>query len=393
MQLTPGQKTPLAAIGAGSRFTLDVDYGLDDLDIVAFGLDGSKRISDDRYTVLFSNPRSPEGAITMRSGSKTTAFDIDVTSLPRTIERIMIVASHDTQSLSNAKPIVVTIGNASFDAGVALGQERAIMLVEIYRHNDEWRIAAVGQGFAQGLAKLIEHLGGSVTDTPTTPAVPTPPVAPTMSMARPAPVEPPKSTVSLSKITLEKKKSVSLEKQGSDFGDIVLNLNWAQRSGGGGFFGGNKRLDLDLGCLFEMKDGYKGVVQALGQSFGTYHQEPFIELDGDDRTGSSAAGETIKINGRRFSEIRRVAVFALIYEGAVRWDQTDAKATIRMPGQPEVVVEIRDGNDRQRLYGMAIIENDNGTMKITNHAASYKDQKEYAEAIGIHLRWSVGSKD
>lgn len=388
MQLTPGQKTSLSAVGAGTRFTVDVDYGIEDLDIVAFGLDGAKRISDDRYTVLFSNPRTPDGAISMKPGARTTSFEIDVNVLPASVERIMFVASHDTQPLSNARPIVVTVGNASFDAGSVLGQERAVMLVEIYRHNGEWRLSAVGQGFAQGLAKLIEHLGGSVSDAPAEAS----PISPPAPAPAPAPTPPPASPVSLSKITLEKKKSVSLEKKGVDFGDIVLNLKWAQRSGGG-FFGGSKTVDLDLGCLFEMKDGYKGVVQALGNAFGSYQHEPFIELDGDDRTGSSSSGETIRINGRRFSEIRRVAVFALIYKGAARWDQTDAKASIRMPGQPEVVVEIRDGNDRQMLYGMAIIENDNGNMRITNHAATYRDQKEFAEAIGIHLRWSIGSKD
>jgi tellurite resistance protein TerA len=390
MRLKPGQKTPLSALGIATRLTIDVDYGLDGLDVVLFGLDGSKRISDDRYTVLFSNTSTPEGAIRLKSASMSTGFDVDLSALPSSVERLMIVASHDTQPLTAARPLVVTIGEASFDAGSVVGAERALMLVEIYRHAGEWRLAAVGQGFAEGLGKLIEHLGGSVSDTPEqTPArqnaAPAPSAAPVADKSTPG--------VSLAKITLEKQKSVSLEKRGSTFGDIVLNLNWAQKRSGGFFGGGGATLDLDLGCLYEMRNGDKGVIQALGNAFGDYHTAPFMELDGDDRSGSNTAGETIRINGARFDQIKRIAVFALIYDGAVRWDQTDARASIRMPDQPEVVVEIRDGNDRQRLYGMAIVENDNGTMRITNHARCYRDQKEFAEAVGIHLRWVAGTKD
>ena len=65
----------------------------------------------------------------------------------------------------------------------------------------------------------------------------------------------------------------------------------------------------------------------------------------------------------------------------------------RSRGKPEVEVAIRDGEDRHRLYGMAVIENQRGAMRITSHARCYKDQKEYADSLGIHLRWTVGRKD
>ena len=384
MNLETGQKTPLSAVSSGNQVLVDVEYGLSELDIVLFGLNDQKKIDDDRYTILFSNLRSPDGAIEMQLHPQRANIRIDLGQLPKNVSRLMLVASHDTMSLSQAKPLVVKVGSSRYDAGAAVSNEKAIMLSEIYLHNGEWRLAAVGQGFSDGLAKLIEHLGGSVSnDAGNAPKAPD-------SAAQ----NPEKSTISLTKITLEKSKSVSLEKKdGQDFGDIILNLNWAQKQKKGGFFGSSKSLDLDLGCLFEMENGQKGVVQALGNAFGRYNDLPFIQLDGDDRSGSNVGGETIRINGRKFHQIKRIAVFALIYDGAVRWSDTDARASIKMPGQPEVVVEIRDGNDRQRLYGMAIIENDNGAMKITNHSRCYLDQRELANNIGIIMRWTVGSKD
>ena len=41
-----------------------------------------------------------------------------------------------------------------------------------------------------------------------------------------------------------------------------------------------------------------------------------MALDGDDRTGASAAGENLRINGAKIPEIQRVLVYTFIYEGA-----------------------------------------------------------------------------
>ncbi|MFP3548428.1 hypothetical protein SB748_34140, partial [Rhizobium sp. SIMBA_035] len=85
-------------------------------------------------------------------------------------------------------------------------------------------------------------------------------------------------------------------------GEITINLNWnraPQSSSGGGFFaalrGKTGGIDLDVGCLFEMKNGRKGAVQAVGHAFGDFTGEPFIQLLGDDRTGAKSDGEWLRI--------------------------------------------------------------------------------------------------
>jgi hypothetical protein len=122
-------------------------------------------------------------------------------------------------------------GKAQFDVARYLAHEKAVMMVEIYRHGGAWKLGTIAQGFDGGLAALITHLGGEVApDTPS-----------------PAPSPAPK--VSLTKITLEKSRpTVSLTKTGASFGQITLNLNWNQRSGPTGFFGRRKGIDLDLVC-------------------------------------------------------------------------------------------------------------------------------------------------
>ena len=94
----------------------------------------------------------------------------------------------------------------------------------------------------------------------------------------------------------------------------------AARACSAGCAGGGGGIDLDLACLWEFTDGSKGVVQALGNAFqAPYRGAPIIRLDGDDRSGSGTGGENMFIDLSRVDEIRRILVFAFIYEGVPNW--------------------------------------------------------------------------
>ncbi|CAM5435227.1 hypothetical protein SANTM175S_10056 [Streptomyces antimycoticus] len=143
--------------------------------------------------------------------------------------------------------------------------------------------------------------------------------------------------MSLSKVTLTKEApAVSLTKQGGTSGTMRVNLNWQvhkQFSGWASKLGKamamHNELDLHLGALFELSDGSKGVVQALGNSFGSLHQPPFIHLDADDRTGARAAGENLTINLDHLRSFRRILVFVTIYEGARSFANLHATVTLQ----------------------------------------------------------------
>lgn len=390
MDLKKGERKALADLGVGTEATVEVRFGLGGMDVAAFGIGADGKIGDDRYVVLFSNAASPNGEIRGDFGGNSATFRVALDKLPASIARIVLTATHDARPVSDSKPLSVKLGEASFDVAAGLSSERAVMMAELYRHASGWKLGTIAQGFEGGLAALIAHFGGEVgNDAPAASApAPAPPAAPTS--AAPAPV-PPK--LNLSKISLEKSKpSISLEKVGATFGEIVLNLNWSAQPGKKGFFGGTKQLDLDLGCLFELADGSKGVIQALGKSFGRYDSAPFIELSGDDRTGAVDAGETIRINGKQFEGIRKLAVFALIYEGAPNWQTTDGVVRITTPGQPEIEVRMNEQDSSSRLCGIATIENEGGRMRIERLVRFYKDQKQYADDMGIILQWSAGRK-
>ena len=406
MHLQRGEKRRLADLGLATSFTVKVDFGLVGVDIAAFGLNAAKQIGDDRYVVLFSHRRSPEGAITMiDSNSDSATFELALEHLPAEIDRIVFTATHGAQPIANARPLSVSIGGnaASFNVAEHLTAEKAVMLVEIYRHTSGWRLGTIAAGFNGGLAALITHFGGEVADAPGPAPVPPLPAAPApLRSSAPAPAPAPSPSpapaaapVSLKKITLEKSSpKVSLTKTGASFGEILLNLNWNQATGRRGFFGGGaKPVDLDLGVLFEMKSGDKGIVQALGNAFGDFRDYPWIELSGDDRTGAVSAGETIRVNGKFFDEIARIGVFALIYDGVPNWQQTDGVVRLNIPGQPEIEVRMDEGRNDRPLCGIATIENIGGQLTVQRHMRYYRSQKEFADELGIFLRWTRGTKD
>ena len=225
-----------------------------------------------------------------------------------------------------------------------------------------------------------------------TAAAPPPPSAP-------APVAPAPS-VSLSKVTLTKAApSVSLTKHGSATGVLRVNLNWNARpgAGGGGFF---KRaapaLDLDLGCLWEFTDGTKGVVQALGNTFTASPRgvhDPVIWLDGDDRSGSNAAGENLFVNLAYAAQIRRILVFALIYEGAANWAAADGVVTLFPATGPQVEVRLDDSRDGARICGIAMLESTGGDLTVRREVNYVNGgQRLLDQSYGWGMNWTAGRK-
>lgn len=89
--------------------------------------------------------------------------------------------------------------------------ETALILGEFYLRQGAWKFRCVAQGFAGGLEPLAKHFGVDIAAPSGNPAQNTAQPAPA-----PAPVPPaaPKSTISLSKVTLDKSRSsISLEKR------------------------------------------------------------------------------------------------------------------------------------------------------------------------------------
>lgn len=434
-----GQKGKLADLGSGHVFNVDVEIAANgaSVDVSCFGLDANDKLSDDRYMVFYNQLASPEGAVRLNQSPGRASFAVNLDQLPASIAKLVFVAAIDgAASMRTLGASSLTLGSAlRFPwSGADFGDEKAVIVAELYRRDGQWRFGAVGQGFSGGLSALLAHFGGAEAGSSSKPATPAP--TPT-----PAPVATPAAPrVSLSKITLDKRgDKVSLDKRaGGGYGRIHVNLNWNQAAiapppapstpppaaaaRGGGFLDrltsmagdlahkagemankaqasrkGRTGIDLDLGCMYELSDGRRGLVQALGNTFGDYERDPFIKLDADDRTGAAANGENLFINGERFDQIKRAVIFSFIYEGAANWSVTNGVVTITAPGQAPVEVKL-DGGDRQIMCAIALIENRGGQLVITKLAEYFQQQGTTSahelmdRHFGFGMRWKTGSK-
>jgi len=374
------------------------------VDSSAFALTAQGKVRDDGDFIFYNQPALAGGGL-QRAGDGR-AFTVNFTALPAAIERVVIALTLDQgqrrgQSFGQLRQVRAEVRDvarqavlAVFPLSTPMMAETALIVGELYRRNGEWKFRAVGQGFVGGLGPLARQYGVDVADDPD--AVETPPPASPVIQPAPVPAPAPAKPIRLDKITLEKKgSSISLEKKGQSFGEIVINLNWHQGGGGKGFFSRltSRKIDLDLGCLFKLRDGRAGAVQALGDSFGSLQQPPYLQLMGDDRSGASAAGEFLHINGRQWDQLERVVVFAFIYEGVPNWAETDAVVTIQTPDQPTLEIRLDSHRNDQRMCALVLLENQGGNLKVTKLVEYFQDHRYLDQAYHFGLRWVAGSKD
>ncbi|MET7419741.1 TerD family protein [Dactylosporangium sp. NPDC005555] len=199
---TRGQKSPLSALTTADDLYVGVFLDGPGLtwDISCFGLDAANKMSDDAYFVFFNQPSSPEGSIQKAGaqGGDTEGFRAQLGRVPEKIAKLSFCASIDgggtARQLRSGHVRIVAAGKEvmrySF-TGADFGTERAIIIGDVYRKG-VWRVGAVGQGFAGGLADLIRSYGGTVDEEPApAPVVAAPPASAPQPQRQPGFAPPP----------------------------------------------------------------------------------------------------------------------------------------------------------------------------------------------------------
>ncbi|GGX12775.1 TerD family protein [Streptomyces chryseus] len=210
--------------------------------------------------------------------------------------------------------------------------------------------------------------------------------------------------------------SVSLTKQGATTGNLRVNLSWRMRTSD---IGGKRRrgdsllrspfkffqpelvqahtqgvvnVDLDLGCLYELVDGTKGVVQPLGGFFGSLNAPPYVKLSGDDRFGAPS-GETIYVNLDHREEIKRLLVFVYIYDQTPAFDRTHAVVTLFPGNGPRIEIELDERAPQARSCAVFTLENVKGDLIVRREVKFvYGFQAELDRLYGWGLQWGRGYK-
>jgi tellurite resistance protein TerA len=179
-----------------------------------------------------------------------------------------------------------------------------------------------------------------------------------------------------------------------------VNLNWETLKPATGWLrkAAASRLDLDLCALFELTDGSKGVIQALGNSFGSLHQAPYIHLDADDRTGETTSGENLTINLDHKDAFRRILIFVTIYEGASSFAGLNATVTLWPQHGAPVDFSLDECTVPSNVCALALITNQGGDLVVQREARylvpqrGVSPQRTVDYAYGWGMNWTPGRK-
>lgn len=174
MILARGQVIDLPVTEYGGNWTVRASWthsGTWEVDLVAFLLDSDEQVSDSSDFVFYNQPDTA-GARLAADGPNEQTIVLALDDLPDHCRRIVIAAALDGPDVTfgdvgaievevapgtEASPIV----RATLDAAT---EERTLLLGEIYQRGDDWRLRAVGQGYASDLAALARRYGVEVDD-------------------------------------------------------------------------------------------------------------------------------------------------------------------------------------------------------------------------------------
>ncbi|KMK68664.1 TerD family protein [Puniceibacterium sp. IMCC21224] len=383
--LAMGANAPLSS----PEFTLDVHLPQGSaIDVTALQLYSDGKVRGDGDMCFFNQTSIGGGAVSLNVSGDRQSFSFDLGKISADVEKIAVNATLDVGAFSQVSGLRLSgTGGLEMQVATAGRSEAALILCEIYKRNNQWKIRNVSQGFNGGLQALAEHFGVEVAAPAPAPA-PAPKPAPKPAASKPS--------VNLTKVSLTKNEStISLKKDDGKFGRIRVNLNWNQKKKSGGLFGMGKRgIDLDLGAFVEFQTGEFGVVQALGNCFGDLGALPYTKLMADDRTGTSTDGEWLEINGDAWSKFRRVLIFAFIYEGVANWQETDGVIRLMVPGQPEVEVRMNElgASNRDGMCAVALLENQNNQIRVNREVRFFAGHEPMDNAYGWGMRWRAGRK-
>lgn len=164
-RLIKGQRLALAAEVVDAPLHARLSASGAALDVVCFGVDADGKLAGEPWMIFFNQPASPCGGVRLEG----TGFVFDLARVAPAVARVVITASIDgdgtmaqlQESFLQLSSAGTGIARYAF-SGADFTTEKSLMLGELYRRDGGWRFLANGQGFAGGLAALVNHFGADV---------------------------------------------------------------------------------------------------------------------------------------------------------------------------------------------------------------------------------------
>lgn len=145
---------------AGERAGLSdaISIGVDEaIPLALIALDGMRATSSAFPPIDATSREMRPAAHFVENGRLELRLDL----LSTNVDRLLLVA-YDTGSRALRRRITTSAGELRFTVDLSGREDAAVILVEIYRHRGEWRLAANGQGFSSGLVAVAAAHGADL---------------------------------------------------------------------------------------------------------------------------------------------------------------------------------------------------------------------------------------
>ncbi len=193
---------------------------------------------------------------------------------------------------------------------------------------------------------------------------------------------------------------VAVSPGANGFDDIYIGCAWNIRKTTNTFWGrllglsSTRRVDLDLGVLYELSDGTRGALQALGAADGAYDAPPYIVLSHDERSGlKDGDDEYMRVNGKLWEKIKRLLIYVYIYDGAVDWADVAPMVQVQITGQKPLSVRPQMARHNLSVCAVAMMEQTRGGFILSNLTQYFPGQAEMDRAFGFGVTWQDGTKE
>ena len=174
----PGLSKILVGLGWDTRSSDGQDF---DLDASAFLLAAGDKVRSDSDFIFYNQLKSSDGSVEHTGDNLTgegegddEVIKVDLSRVPAEIQKVSVaVTIHEAEGrrqnfgmVTNAFIRVVNEANngelARYDLSEDASTETAMVFGELYRHGEEWKFRAVGQGYNGGLGPLARNFGVNV---------------------------------------------------------------------------------------------------------------------------------------------------------------------------------------------------------------------------------------
>ncbi|MGI0115502.1 TerD family protein [Zooshikella sp. RANM57] len=290
------------------------------------------------------------------------------------VNKIKFIAYSDQPLASTAGQLTVLYTDTLADqplfevkAELANRSESLLIVSELYRHHDKWKVRSVCQGFNEGIAQLEKQYNISVERTAENPHQQTQKVQPVVSKRLSTAAEQHTNPI-LNTITED---------------DFLITLSWKDKLNPhdpiNNVLDFGPVNDLRIGAFYELRNGQRGLVQSYGEAQGSYYGVPYIQaISNEDQRI-----QQLQLNTQYWHKSYRILVYCFILEGLSQWNKLGASIDFNNLDQ----IRISSYRCDQPLCAVAMIERVEQQYKLTPLIEFFDSLVAMDQAYGWQLPW------